>query len=362
MQNQMDSSLKVKSKKEQKSETQGETGIVLKATKNVFIVLPIQIFRHYLQQAGFSEEDLLRQSIKCRLKGKRGAVEEEDLDYNNYLIAGDYVEYQVTDSRNGIILRRLPRESSIARVQRRKNQLLAVNIDLLVAVFSVKDPSFQPIFFDKILCLVALERLKLLVVFNKVDLFYDAKKEFDISALPSSLKTRTKIINQYMPEKVEMLYTSIQSGQGIDTLEQNLQGSTSVIVGQSGVGKSSLLNVLNTKLQRKTTGISYKYDFGKHTTSMPELCICKNYVIVDNPGVRDLIPVGLTPQDTVLAYPEFTEWNQQCKLPNCSHRIEPRCAVREKVGKQIEQERYQSYMKLRTEMEYIEKKRWYRKK
>lgn len=357
-----------------------ELGVIIRGSRNVFMVLPTQAFPCNSKE--FPHQSVLNNArnncVECRLKGKRGKLEQNEEAAINYLTAGDLVAFEHTDNRKGIITQRIERKNSLSRMRKNSHHTIAVNLDLAVSVFSVSLPDFSPVFFDKILCMCLLEQVKMIAVLNKTDLLSSSEQKKQQhrtgtakanstlnktppfhSLLPQSIQNRVNIFSKHMPDSIEFIFTSVKTNQGIQELATKIEKKFACFIGRSGVGKTSLLNKLAPEFKRKTAELSRKYDVGRHTTTMPELCFTPTAAIVDTPGMKDIFPSCLPPSSVGIAFPEFSPVIQHCKLPTCSHRNEPGCALLVEIGKSIEEERYQSYLKLRSEIEYIEKKQCY---
>lgn len=322
-------------------------GIVLWGTKNIYKVVP---YEENIRDIKYDT------SIECRVKGKRGNIEKE----HTFLLAGDWVLYQNTDEGFGLITERLPRKNSMLRRKHDGFQPITVNIDVLLIVSSVKNPPFRPRFIDRILYIARCERIAVYLILNKIDLLSDEGDDKHIEdSMPMNMKERISIYNTL---ELQTLYTSVMNNQGIETIQNIIKEKYVGIIGQSGVGKSSLINMLVPKANRETGIISKKYDRGRHITTRPELIYGADTCLIDTPGIRELYPQETDITTLIEGYPDIFQFSAECKLPNCSHRNEPACAVMPRIGKEIYKDRYDSYIAIREDMEHITKTQWQRKK
>jgi len=273
----------------------------------------------------------------CRIKGK--VLREEETSYNP-LAPGDDVEFAVdTHTREeGKILNRKPRRNSLVRWNKKRQalQTIAANIDLLVCVSSVGNPPFRPRFIDRVL--VGAPEIDTLIVINKADL-----------SIPPGVEERLK---DYRKIGYRTLLCSALDGKGLSDLERETAGKTCVYFGQSGVGKSTLINRLYPGLHMETGSISQKYDRGRHTTKNARLVEHERGTVIDTPGIRhiDLVPEG--PQGLDSLFPEFRTHLENCTFQPCSHLHEPGCAVKEAVQRgEIHHDRYESYIRIYRELE-----------
>ncbi len=272
-------------------------------------------------------------TLECRIKGK---VLKNAANEYNPLSAGDMVKVETegSDSGKGLIFERLERKTSYFRWNKKRNapQIIAANFDLLVVVASVENPPFRPRFVDRVL-VMADTAAETLIVVNKAD-----------NEMPVDLLARLK---NYRELGYDCLTTSAKEGIGIDLLKNRIEGKTSVFFGQSGVGKSSLLNVLFPGIELKVGGISVKYKRGRHTTNFAQLIYSGETGIVDTPGVREIEIFGIDPGELQFRFPEMVPLIGKCRYPSCLHMEEPRCSVKEAVETgSIHRDRYESYMRI----------------
>ncbi len=204
------------------------------------------------------------------------------------------------------------------------------NVDQAIIVFAVQNPEIHPILLDKLLILCAHSGISPLICFNKSDL--------EVSSEIRSLES------VYEAAGYGILLTSARIPLGIEEMVDVLKDRVTVFAGPSGVGKSSLLNVLEPGLTLQTGAISEKIKRGKHTTRHSELIPLKNGGwVVDTPGFTSLDLEGIEAKDLAGYYLEFVPHIPECRFSDCSHINEPGCAVLAQVGKNINRRRYESY-------------------
>jgi ribosome biogenesis GTPase len=282
-------------------------------------------------------------SFICRIKGK--VLREEEVTYNP-LAPGDEVEFAVDEHTRGEgrILRRKERRNSLVRwnKKRQARQTIAANIDVLVCVTSVGNPPFRPRFIDRIL--IGAVDMDVVIAINKTDL-----------GIPPVVAERAE---NYRQIGYSVIFCSAMEGTGIAELESRISGKTCVYFGQSGVGKSSLINRLYPGLRLEIGSISHKYDRGRHTTKNSILVEHKRGTLIDTPGIRQIDLVPEEPGDLDSFFPDFSLFIGKCEFQPCSHIHEPGCAVREAVQQgRIHPDRYESYVRMYRELE--EKKNTY---
>lgn len=254
-------------------------------------------------------------------------------------IVGDFVEVEIIDldNKNGMISKILPRKTKLHRP-------LVSNVSQAIIVFAIKNPDPHLHLLDRILVFVEHAGLKPIICFNKVDI--------DDELLVDSY------IDIYESAGYKVIVTSVVEEIGRDQLIEILKDEISVFAGPSGVGKSSLLNMIEPNLELKTGEISKKIKRGKHTTRHTELIALKSGGwVVDTPGFANLDISFLDKDDVKNYFPEISEISNFCKFNNCMHINEPKCKVLEKLKENnISESRYNSYLLI---LEEIEKNRRY---
>jgi ribosome biogenesis GTPase / thiamine phosphate phosphatase len=248
-------------------------------------------------------------------------------------LVGDHVVFQATSENEGYIL----------EIRERKNSLVRppiANVEQAILVFSAVEPDFSPKLLDRFLVLVESEQIAPIIVVNKMDLVDDKAKP-----------TIEQYIRDYERIGYDVVETSTVTKEGIERLLSYLEGRISVVAGQSGVGKSSLLNALRPDLQLKTNDISTHLGRGKHTTRHVELLEIGGGLVADTPGFSALELDDIEIEELPLYFPEFRERSDGCKFRGCLHVAEPKCAVREAVeAGQIPSYRYENYLSFIEEM------------
>jgi len=278
-------------------------------------------------------------TFRCRIKGKVLKVEERE---HGALAVGDRVEClpDPVSPDVGWIVSRLPRRTRLSRWKRRDGaeQVIAANADILACVASAHEPPFRPRFLDRLLIAGLSGGLSPLVILNKIDTGVE----------PEILER----LRQYRSLGYGVHFCSVKTGEGIRELEGLFLGRTAVLAGQSGVGKSSLLNSFDAALMQKTGGISAKHDRGCHTTTYGRLFVLPSGArVIDTPGVREIQPAGIAPEDLAGHFPEFAALAPSCLLGSCLHDGEPGCAVRAAAESgAVHEDRYESYLRILYEL------------
>jgi ribosome biogenesis GTPase len=234
----------------------------------------------------------------------------------------------------GLIERVDPRRGVLTRASRRREQVLVANVDQVVIVLSLVEPALKPHLIDRYLAVAESGELKPVLVLNKADAVDPA--EFQ------------PLVGAYSRLGVPTFLTSTRTGQGVPFLRERLRGRASVFAGQSGVGKTSLLNAVQPGLARRVGAVSDVNQKGKHTTTTAELVkLDTGGWVVDTPGVRQLALWNLKPEQVEGLFVEFAPFVARCRFPDCTHTHEGGCGVRGAVARGvISDRRYTSYLGL----------------
>lgn len=268
----------------------------------------------------------------------RGKLKHRDDDR---VVAGDVVELELQSDGRATISGVRRRKSVLARraagERSPRAQPIAANVDQVVVVASVRSPEPSPRLLDRFLVIAAANRIPAVIVLNKIDL--------DPPALD-------RLLERYTPAGYQVLATSVRLPEGLAAFRDLLRGRESVLAGQSGVGKSSLLNALDPGLNLRIGEISAKWDTGKHTTRAALVVpLAGGGYVVDTPGLREVGTWGIDPELLAVCFPEFRRFLDQCRFDNCRHLAEPGCAVRDAAEQgAFDADRLVSYQRLHEEV------------
>ena len=242
--------------------------------------------------------------VSCVTRGKKSD-----------LACGDRVEIKRSDATEGVVENFLPRTSLLYRSNEYRKKLLAANVTQILIVLAAK-PSYYPELLDRCLVAAGAEDIRPLIVLNKAD-------------LPESAEALTRL-KAY--EALGYTVISLSAKQDIAPLLPWLQGHTSVLVGQSGMGKSTLVNALLPDAQARTREISSALDSGKHTTTAARLYhLNGDSHLIDSPGLQEFGLAHLSPDQIEHAFVEFRPYLGKCRFNNCRHLNEPDCALHNAV-------------------------------
>lgn len=255
-------------------------------------------------------------------------------------VCGDLVRWRpVGQGDDGVVLAIEPRASALERPDSRgRREVLAANITQLIAVFAPQPPP-DPFLIDRYLAAAELMPCSALLLRNKIDL--------EPGPPPGMWWNELERIGY------RVLHVSALAPGDLAPLRAALAGHTSILVGQSGVGKSSLLNALVPGIDAATAALSAATGLGRHTTTAAVLHrLPEGGSIIDSPGVRDFAPAPVEPRTVVRGYVEMVEPALQCRFGDCLHRDEPDCGVKRAVAEgRVSKRRYQSYLRLLELME-----------
>ena len=299
-----------------------QTGTVLFGMNNIFTV------------------EVDGRELQCRIKGK--VLRTDRAEYNPIAV-GDRVTLRRDAYSDGIgwIVAREPRDTALSRWNKKRQavQVIAANADVLVGVGSFRSPPFRPRFLDRLIVSAEAARLEPLIVINKSDLGGDAGAQERLA--------------DYARIGYRVLRCSARTGAGVPELVEVLRGRVAVFFGQSGAGKSSLLNRIDPGLGLSVGAVSQKHDRGSHTTSFAHMLRLEaGLTVIDTPGIRELEIADLEPEELPFLFREFAEFSARCSYTGCQHVDEPDCAVRRAVEEgRIHQDRYESYLRIHQDLE-----------
>ncbi|MCX7683601.1 MAG: ribosome small subunit-dependent GTPase A [Anaerolineae bacterium] len=311
-------------------------------------------------QSGFFTVHTENGDFVCQVRGR---LKQERLD-TDLIAVGDRVRIRPTGKGAGIIEDILPRERALSRLAplpggrgaRRwdrdgylaeREQVIVANPDQAVFVLACAQPTPNLRMLDRLLVGAELQHIPALICANKVDLVdrQEARMLFGV----------------YEEIGYRVVYTSAVTGDGVDELRDALRGRISALMGPSGVGKTSLLNAMQPGLGLRVRQVSRATCKGRHTTVVPQLIpLNVGGWVADTPGIRALALFDLDPEEIDAYFPDIAPLVAHCRFSDCTHTVEPECAVKEAVERgQVSQHRYESYVRLREEHQKLADMYWW---
>lgn len=267
--------------------------------------------------------------------------------YSNPFAVGDHVLFEMNADGTGSITEILPRKNTFSRKDKGKNKkedIIASNLDLIVVIQSFHMPDLNLRFVDRLAVRGAKEGIPVLLCVNKLDLAPEGMKEY--------------VLAYYAKAGVEIRMVSALTGEGMEEFRGCLRGNLSIFVGQSGVGKTSILNALCPGLNLRTSEISASTGKGRHATTNVEMIdLPGGGGIIDTPGMREFGLMDIEPHALGRYFPEFRRYLSRCAYNPCTHDHEPDCGVKRAVEKgRIFEDRYVSYLYLlASQREYYDR-------
>lgn len=297
-----------------------EEGIVIKNTGNLYLV-----------RTDDNEDFSSTAKGRFRLQGIRST---------SPVVVGDRVKIEVQQDGSSYITEIFDRKNYIVRKASKLSKhshILAANIDLALLCVTIKSPETTTIFIDRFLVTAEAYRVPVYLVFNKIDLYDEEDMEY-VEAL----------IYLYETIGYKCIKASCVTKQGIGEIDSLVNGKITLFAGHSGVGKSSIINDLQSESKQKVGDISEYHDMGMHTTTFSEMIELDNggYVI-DTPGIKGFGTIDMSAEEVSHYFPEIFKISSKCRFNNCMHLNEPECAVLEAVDSHfISESRYNSYLNI----------------
>ena len=287
-------------------------------------VLRVQGLVSVVQQ----EDGTLRQCATRRI------LKTLSTDQRHVVAAGDIVWFRPEGETEGIIERVEPRRGILCRTSRGRQHVLVTNVDQVLIVASAAEPRLKPNLIDRYLITAEKAKIEPILCINKVDLVD-----------PAHLQPLVGVYSQ-LGYQVRLL--SVVNGWGIASLRQLLHGRETVVTGQSGVGKSSLLNAIEPGLDLRVRSVSSESEKGRHTTTTSELIpLTEGGFVVDTPGIRQFQLWDVIPEEVAGYFRELRPYVSHCRYPDCTHTHEEPCAVKDAVADgYVDVRRYESYLQI----------------
>ncbi len=298
-------------------------GLVVRNTGSWYVVMP---------------DDAPERLINCKIKGN---LRLKGFRCTNPVAVGDRVSLDVKPDGTAFIVAIEPRRNYIIR--RASNlskefQIIASNLDQALLVVTLTQPETSTTFIDRFLATAEAYRVPTVLAINKTDLLDDAEGRELIEA----------VAGLYRHIGYEVITLSTLTGEGLDELKQALLGKTTLLSGNSGVGKSSIINRILPEARLRVGDISQVHHTGMHTTTFSEmLALPDGGWLIDTPGVKGFGTIDFEREEVAHFFPEIFETARDCRYGNCTHTHEPGCAVRDAVEQHlISESRYASYLSI----------------
>ena len=296
-------------------------GLVIKNTGSWYVVM-----------------DASGREYNCKIKGN---FRLKGIRTTNPVAVGDHVKISENTDDTAFITEIKQRRNYIIRRASnlsKESHIIAANIDTAMLIVTLSHPMTSTTFIDRFLATAEAYRVQAVIVINKVDLLTDEEDRQYLEA----------VTYLYKSIGYKVMHTSAQTGEGINQIKELLQNRTTLLSGNSGVGKSSIINAILPGLSLRTAAISDLHDTGMHTTTFSEMYPIDNGGwIIDTPGVKGFGTIDFDRHEVAHYFPEIFKISSDCRYSNCTHTHEPGCAVVAALeNHQIAQSRYSSYLNI----------------
>ena len=274
---------------------------------------------------------------KCTLRGNFRL----ENNFSNPIVSGDLVKIEIVNNENGIITEIFERENLFIKKSLKDNKahVIGSNIDQILIICSFKKPYTKLIFIDKCISAANFYNIKPIIVFNKIDLLN-----------PEEVNKLKEIEKKYSSIGINFCKISATDRFNLEVLNKLLKNKKTLFIGNSGVGKSTIINLIS-KSNQKIDSLSSKTGRGKQTTTFSEIFeIDSKSLIVDSPGFKDFYFYDIEKEDVKYLFKEFIEIQKNCKFNNCLHLNEPNCEIKKNVGNKIWSKRFSSYLSIIKEL------------
>lgn len=269
-----------------------------------------------------------------------GVLRTMSTDQRHVVVAGDRVLFRAVQTPGkierfeGMIERIEPRRGAISRMSKNRKHLIVSNVDQALIISSAAQPELKPNLIDRLIVSCLRSQIKPIICINKIDLVDPARLQ--------------PLIGVYAQLGYTVLTLSASTGFGVDRLRRILKDRESVLTGQSGVGKSSLINAADPNWNLRVAEVSRENEKGKHTTTTAELLkLSFGGYVVDTPGIRQFTLWDIIPEEVLGFYPDLYPYENFCRFPDCTHTHESDCAVKNAVADgRIDLRRYESFLSL----------------
>lgn len=281
---------------------------------------------------------------QCKIKGN---FRLKEIRTTNPVAVGDRVEILTSPDGSSFITAIKERKNYIIRRASnlsKEASIIAANLDQAMLVATLMHPQTSTTFIDRFLATAEAYRVPAILVINKIDLLSD----------PEDLELLEAVTYLYKSIGYRVIHVSAKTGEGVKEVEEAMKGKITLLSGNSGVGKSTLINDIIPGLDLKTGEISDVHDTGMHTTTFSEMFPLPGNSgwIIDTPGVRGFGTIEMTPQEISHFFPEIFKESANCRYGDCTHTHEPACAVLKALEEQrIAQSRYNSYLSILSDVD-----------